>query len=33
MGNLPAYGGGVALGAFLEEKFQVPGSQARGNFF
>lgn len=24
MGNLPAYRGGVALGAFLEEKFQVP---------
>jgi glucokinase len=24
MGNLPAYHGGVALGAFLENKFQVP---------
>ncbi len=24
MGNLPAYGGGVALGAFLEDKFQMP---------
>lgn len=24
MGNLPAYGGGVALGAFLEETFGVP---------
>lgn len=24
MGNLPAYGGGVALGAFLENRFQVP---------
>jgi glucokinase len=24
MGNLPAYGGGVALGAFLEETFQMP---------
>jgi glucokinase len=24
MGNLPAYGGGVALGAFLEETFQIP---------
>lgn len=24
MGNLPAYGGGVALGPFLENKFQVP---------
>ena len=24
MGNLPAYGGGVALGAFLEETFGIP---------
>ena len=24
VGNLPAYGGGVALGAFLEDKFKVP---------
>lgn len=24
MGNLPAYHGGVALGAFLEDKFQIP---------
>ena len=24
MGNLPAYGGGVALGAFLEETFRMP---------